>query len=296
MRGLRRTISILGVITLTWLGSVARGESVRTVDDKIVSGTITGFADGELSIQPTSADAAAVKIPLAEIVEITLRPPALKPAPNTKPANGPTPVGPSFANVLGSFFGLSSGPAAEPAADSSGSTEQPDSGDEGESPSDSTPQAVSTPSSPTSATPAAVEPAPAVQVVAAGAGYTAAPVVQPTAAVQPTAVKTASSAAPATATHAKGPLWHIEFGASDHATAAMTTGSPAHIKLSLDGAGAASLELPIDQLREIWSSKEPLVKKARDLKVQRRRTGHRVRRKGRRGQVGRRRHGGHRWR
>ncbi len=268
MRELRRTINVLAVVTLTWLGSVARGESVRTVDDKIVPGTITGFTAGELSIQPKTTEATAVKIPLAEIVEITLRPPTAKPQPVSQPASGPAPGGSSFANVLGSFFGLSPAPAAEPASDSSGSSDQPESGDESEPPEQATPSTSpaqqapavepSLPSAP-GAPVAATAPTMVVtaQAVGGSTSYAAAPAAAPAAA----------SKSQASVTHAKGPLWRIEFGASDHATAAMTAGSPNHIKLSLDGAGAAALELPVDQLREIWSSNAALVKKARDLKA-----------------------------
>jgi hypothetical protein len=268
MRGLVRTISVLAVVALTWLGSVARGESVRTVDDKIVSGTISSFAAGELSIQPKLADAAVVKMPIAEIVEISLHPPAAKPQPANKPVNSPTPGGSSFANMLGTFLGLSSGPAADAAPDSSGSSDPPDSGDESE------------PSEPATPSPALAQPIPvpdppmATGAPAAGAAptlvataptYSAAPAGAYSAA--PAAAPAAASKVQATVAHAKGPLWRIEFGATDHVTAAMTAGSSNHIKLSLDGAGATSLELPVDQLREIWSSNETLVKKARDLKV-----------------------------
>ncbi len=264
MRGLWRILCGLFVGTFVVTGSFARGETVRTIDDKVVSGTIKGFANGELLLQSQRADAAVAKIPIAEIVEMTLRPPVAKPQPAGKSTTA-SPSGSSpFANMLGTFLGLSSGPAADAASDSSGSPEPPDSGDESE------PSEAATPS----ATPAQYIPVPDPPMAPAAPGASStldatAPAVvgATTYATSPAAAPTVSSTTPANVTHAKGPLWRIEFGASDHVTAAMTAGSPNHIKLSLDGAGGAPLELPVDQLREIWSSNEALVKKARDLKV-----------------------------
>jgi NPCBM/NEW2 domain len=266
MRGLWRIIYGLFVGTFVVTGSFARGETVRTIDDKVVSGTIKGFADGELLLQTQSADAAVVKIPIAEIVEMTLRPPVAKPQPAGKPTTASPSGGSPFANMLGTFLGLSSGPSPD-ASDSSGSTDQPDAGDEGESPPESSAPATGyPPGSPMSETPVATA-APAIQAAAAPIGYAAAPAVQSTATAQSTtAAKTSKSSTPATAPHAKGPLWRIELGAADHVTAALGAGSENHVKLSLDGVGAAPLEIPVDQLRAIWSSNDALVKKARDLK------------------------------
>jgi hypothetical protein len=265
-------ISVSLVAAISSPGSSVRGETVRTVDDKVVSGTITGFVSGELTIQPKSAEAAAVKIPIAEIVEIALRPPAAKPQSAAKVA-GSSPYSPSggssFGNMLGAFLGLSSGPSAEPAADSSGTTDQPDAGDESEPPPDSATPAVTpaqepslpqAPTAPVATTTTAVVPAQAAPTLVATSSA-------------PAAAKTTAPATPATsnpsptATHAKGWLWRVEFAAVDHVTASLSAGTPNHVKLSLDGAGAASLEIPVDQLREIWSSNEALVKKARDLKT-----------------------------
>jgi hypothetical protein len=261
-------ISVSLVVAFSSQGASARGETVRTVDDKVVSGTIAGFASGELTIQPKAADSAAVKIPIAEIVEIALRPPAAKPQAAAKVASSSPAGGSSFGNMLGAFLGLSSGPSAEPAGDSSGTTDQPDAGDDSEPPPDSTTPAV-TPAQEPSAPQATTAP---VAITTAVVPAQAAPILVTTSSA-PAAVQTTAAAQPATSNpsptvaHAKGWLWRVEFAAADHVTASLGAGSPNHVKLSLDGAGAASLEIPVDQLREIWSSNEALVKKARDLKA-----------------------------
>jgi len=88
MRGFGRIMCCLFVGTFACVGSFAHGETVRTIDDKALSGTIKGFANGELLLQSQSADAAVTKIPIAEIIEITLRVPAAKLQPAGKAANG----------------------------------------------------------------------------------------------------------------------------------------------------------------------------------------------------------------
>ncbi len=61
-----------------------RGETIRTIDDKTTTGTIKGFEQGALVIDPKSGGA-SVKIPLAEVVEIVWRPVAAKPQPKVAP-------------------------------------------------------------------------------------------------------------------------------------------------------------------------------------------------------------------
>jgi len=80
----------------------ARGETVRTIDDKSTSGAIKGFERGELLLQLKPSDPAVVRIPLAEIVEITLKATAAKPQAGTAASNAAvSPLG-----ALGNIFGL----------------------------------------------------------------------------------------------------------------------------------------------------------------------------------------------
>jgi hypothetical protein len=93
---------MVAVVAIGFFPVSARGATVRTIDDKSTSGTVKGFERGELLLQLKPSDPAVVRIPLAEIVEITLKATVAKPS--TGMAASTAAVNPL--GVLGSIFGL----------------------------------------------------------------------------------------------------------------------------------------------------------------------------------------------
>lgn len=82
---------------------VARGETIRTIDDKTTTGTINGFDAGKSALQIKPDNKPAVKIPLAEIALVTLRDPIRIAA--ATPGQLANPLG-----IVGNILGI--GPAA----------------------------------------------------------------------------------------------------------------------------------------------------------------------------------------
>ncbi len=100
----------LGIALLAAIGcltAVARGETVRTIDDQTTTGSINGFdaAKSVLHIKPDNKP--AVKIPLAEIALVTLRDPIRVAA--FTPGQSSNPLG-----VIGNILGIASAPQPAP--------------------------------------------------------------------------------------------------------------------------------------------------------------------------------------
>lgn len=82
----------------------------------------------------------------------------------------------------------------------------------------------------------------------------------------PPATAPAKTATYSAAKQPSGPEMRIEFAVGDHLTASLDAWSNDRVRLGLDGLDGAALQVPVDQIRAIWSTSEPLVKKAKDLK------------------------------
>ena len=106
----RRAMLLLAVTAIAGLCTAVRGQTVRTIDDKSTSGTIKGFEHGELLLQDSPNPSSVVRIPLAEIMDITLRPTVA--AAQAGVARSTAAV--ASLNAVGNFFGLSSAQPVPP--------------------------------------------------------------------------------------------------------------------------------------------------------------------------------------
>ncbi len=74
-------------------------------------------------------------------------------------------------------------------------------------------------------------------------------------------------AAKATGKPRSGPLWHVDLGTADHVTASVADWTEASATLALDAPAGATLSVPLDQIRAIWSTTASRVEKAKNLKL-----------------------------
>ncbi len=271
--GVCRIAAVVAAILLQT--HATRAATIRTIDDKLTDGALQSLAEGRLVVQP-SAGGAVVQLPLDQIVEIRLKE-AAKPAPSTPaPESSADSGGKSgFIRALGSFF--SPTPPSSPApADATPTTAAPSTATPTtEAPATDAP-ATAAPATESSSTPAATTPAPAQPTAKPTVTL---PVATPTT-TEPS--KPAESSAPTLAPVPDKPskpadetaeadndaaIWKIELTAGDHLLAALAEWSGDRVALRLDGADHATVRIPVDRLREVWSTDGALVKKAKALSV-----------------------------
>ena len=250
---LHRLTIALGIL-LAGAAVTARGATVRTVDDKTTSGTIKGFDHGQLLLQTQSKSAAVVKLPLEEIVEISIRPVA-----RTKLASTPRATwSPSHSiwSAIGNLLGGSS--AASPAVEATPeSSDQPAADD------------TASPDNPTASAPTAAEATIEAQLATREFGQ--ATTTAPVSATSGVAISgsTGPSRGAKPALHASGPRWQVEFVGGDHIRAELKGWTGTAVSMALDARApsdaGAPFSVPADHIRAIWSANAALVRQAQAM-------------------------------
>jgi hypothetical protein len=204
--------------------STARSQTIRTIDDKKIVGALKGFEDGKLVVQPSSGGAQIQKIPLVDIVDVTLRSVAAQ--------------SPALADT-NSRAGKSTGGAWASLADLfsfGGGT---------------TPSAPATTVEVTETAPVAtIEGAPAIVVAPATTTSPAKPVEVKV----PAAIMSAGAASVG---------WQVELAGGDHFRAALGGWTEDRLVLTFEGLDHVKLDVAAERVHALWSLRQPLVQKAR---------------------------------